>query len=107
MSLGGTGSSLAQEDAVNKAWANGVIVVAAVGNSNSSGAHYPSDYKKVISVAATDQNDAKASYSNYGSKVDVAAPGSSILSTTRDGSYGLKSGTSMASPHVAGLAALV
>ncbi len=107
MSLGGTGSSLAQEDAVNKAWANGVVVVAAAGNSNSSGAHYPSDYEKVISVAATDQNDAKASYSNYGSKVDIAAPGSSILSTTRDGSYGLKSGTSMASPHVAGLAALV
>ena len=68
---------------------------------------YPASYANCIAVAATDASDARASWSNYGDWVDVAAPGSSIFSTLRENAYGYKSGTSMASPHVAGLAALV
>lgn len=107
MSLGGTAGSRALEDAINYAWSKGVVVVAAAGNSGTSSPFYPAFYANCMAVAATDANDAKASWSNYGDWVDVAAPGVSIYSTLRGTSYGYKSGTSMASPHVAGLAALV
>ena len=84
MSLGGGGSTTLQ-DAVNKAWGNGVVLVAAAGNSSSTSYSYPGAYTNVIAVGATDNNDKKASYSNYSSSwVDVAAPGSNILSTTID-----------------------
>ncbi|HVL38452.1 MAG TPA: S8 family peptidase, partial [Fimbriimonadaceae bacterium] len=107
LSLGGQSTSYALEDAVNYAWSKGAIVVAAAGNANSTTPHYPAAYTNAIAVGASESNDARASYSNYGSWVDVAAPGSSILSTTRGGGYGYMSGTSMATPHVAGQAALV
>ena len=108
LSLGSSSFSSTQQDAVNYAWGKGVVVVAAAGNSNTSTQFYPAAYPNVIAVGATDSNDTKASFSNYGSSwVDVAAPGVNILSTTVDGGYGLKSGTSMASPHVAGEAGLV
>jgi thermitase len=108
MSLGSSSFSSTQQDAVNYAWNKGVVVVAAAGNSGTNTQFYPAAYPNVIAVAATDSNDAKASFSTYGSTwVDVAAPGANVLSTTVDGAYGLKSGTSMASPHVAGLAGLV
>jgi thermitase len=108
MSLGATGDcTTSLQDAINKAWAQGVVVVAASGNSGASGAITPANCERVIGVAASDQNDAKASFSNFGSGVDVAAPGTSILSTNYVGGYSSFSGTSMASPHVAGLAALV
>ena len=107
MSLGGTSSSRALEDAINYAWSKGVVVVAAAGNYGSSSPFYPAYYANCMAVAATDANDSKASWSNYGSWVDVAAPGVNIYSTLRGSSYGYKSGTSMASPFVAGLAALV
>jgi thermitase len=107
MSLGGTASSRALEDAINYAWSKGVIVVAAAGNGGTSSPFYPAYYANCIAVAATDRYDARASWSNYGDWVDVAAPGVSIYATLKGSSYGYKSGTSMASPHVAGLAALV
>ncbi|MHA2495159.1 MAG: S8 family peptidase, partial [Candidatus Hodarchaeales archaeon] len=69
--------------------------------------HYPSAYPGAISVAATDASDDPASFSNYGATIDIAAPGVSILSTVLGSAYGYKSGTSMATPHAAGLAALL
>ena len=115
MSFGGSGTTT-MRNAVDKAWSNGVVLVAAAGNSGTQSPSAPALYEHVIAVAATDNNDQKASYSNYGSgtlangftwDVDVAAPGSNILSTTKDGAYGYMSGTSMATPHVSGTAALV
>ena len=90
-----------------------ILHVASAGNRNSDtdlGSHYPSsfDLDNIISVAATDHNDDYASFTNYGSiSVDLAAPGVSILSTILGNSYGFKSGTSMAAPHVSGAAALI
>jgi thermitase len=107
LSLGGSAASSTLEDAINYAWSKGVVVVAAAGNSGSTTLSYPAYYANCIAVAATDANDALAYFSTYGKWVDVAAPGDGIWSTLNDGSYGYKSGTSMASPYVAGLAALV
>ncbi len=116
LSLGGSTGSSAVEAAVNYAWGEGVVLAAAAGNSGTSSPFYPAAYDNVIAVAATDQSDNKASFSNYGNWVDIAAPGVGILSTAPDHpnkvwgkgvKYGTLSGTSMASPHVAGTAGLV
>jgi thermitase len=107
LSLGGSSASSILEDAVNYAWSKGVVVVAAAGNNGGTTLLYPAGYTNCMAVAATDAIDGKASWSNYGDWVDVAAPGVCIYSTLKDNNYGYKSGTSMASPHVAGLAALV
>jgi subtilisin family serine protease/subtilisin-like proprotein convertase family protein len=112
-SWGGGGFDQALFNAIVAARNAGVIFVAAAGNSganNDTGAFYPANYNSdnVVSVAATDRNDNLASFSNYGAtNVDLAAPGVSILSTTRNNTYSTFSGTSMATPHVAGAMALV
>lgn len=106
-SWGGGNKSKALETAIKN---SGALFVAAAGNGGSSFKMYPAAYSldNVISVAATDHNDALASFSNYGTTwVDLAAPGVSILSTVRNDEYSFFNGTSMATPHVAGVAALV
>ena len=100
-------SSLDLERAINYAWERGTILIAAAGNSGSSSPVYPAWYADCIAVAATDKNDCIALLSNHGDWVDVAAPGYKIYSTLPHNSYGYKSGTSSASAHVSGVAALV
>ena len=106
-SWGGYGSSSTVLNAVNYAYSRGCVVVGAAGNNNRDAYnHIPSAYTNCIAVAATDHNDVKSWFSNFGTSIDVSAPGSYILSTTMS-SYGSWSGTSMACPHVSGLAALI
>lgn len=107
MSWSGSGSSNTLQNAINYAWSKGVVLVAAAGNSGNNKREIPAAYPHVISVAATTSNDKLASFSTRGGWVTVAAPGASILSTVGSNDYISYSGTSMASPVVAGLAALI
>lgn len=125
MSLGGSGScSSTTQNAINQARNNGAVVVIAAGNDNDNSANYnPGNCAGVVNVASVGRNGGRAYYSNYGSNIDVAAPGGAqsfandpegILSTYNSGSttpssdsYGYSQGTSMAAPHVAGVAALI
>lgn len=106
LSLGGPGKSAILKRAVDRAWNKGSVVVAAAGNESTSRPSYPAAYGKVIAVAATTRSDRRASFSNYGSWVDVAAPGVQIASTV-PGGYANYSGTSMAAPHVSALTGLL
>ena len=85
MSLGGTDSSTSLENACNNALSAGVLLVAAAGNDGSSVLNYPAAYGSVISVAAVDENKEKASFSNFGSTIDLSAPGVAVLSTVSVG----------------------
>ncbi|HEX5883721.1 MAG TPA: S8 family peptidase [Pyrinomonadaceae bacterium] len=112
-SWGSTQRSRALEQAIRKAYENDILFVAAAGNAsvnNDRSPHYPSSYDipNVISVAALDRHDQLASFSNYGAKsVAIAAPGVDILSTWLGNQYEEKSGTSMATPVISGVAALI
>jgi hypothetical protein len=99
--------SQAERDAIDYCWDHGVVPVSAAGNSASILPYYPGGYENVLSVAAVGGDLGKAGFSNYGSWVDVAAPGTGIYTTTNDGGYTSGfGGTSGACPHVAGVAAL-
>lgn len=112
MSIGHGGQAASERDAVNWAFSEGLMLVGAAGNGGNDGigdpvADYPGGYEVVICVGNSNKNDRKDSSSNYGPSVDVFAPGSRIYSTYMPSTYSNASGTSMASPHVAGLVALI
>lgn len=106
LSLGGTSSSRTLQSAVSYAWNKGCVLVAAAGNNGSSAAFYPAAYSQTLAVSALNPGDVLPSWSNYGSYVDISAPGENITTTTAGGGYITISGTSFASPLVAGTAAL-
>ena len=107
MSIAGDYPSTTLQRAMERASELGATMACAAGNGGTSNPTYPASYNTCIAVAGTTSHDQKVSWSSYGSWVEVAAPGEGILSAVSGGGYGLKSGTSMASPHVAGLAGLL
>ena len=107
MSLGNYAEAKFLHDAIRYAFDRDVVLVAASGNDNTNQPGYPAAYPEVFAVAATDAEGRKAPFSNYGDYIDVAAPGVSIASTYPGNHYAALSGTSMASPHVTALAALI
>ena len=107
MSLGSYNYSAYYNAAIQYAHQRGAVIVAASGNDDSPFPHYPSGYDNVIAVGATDEDDWITGFSNYGYDQDIVAPGENIWSTLMRGSFGAMSGTSMASPVVAGVAALI
>ncbi len=107
LSLGGLAYSATLRDAINYAYNRGCVVVASTGNDSLDSLRYPARYPSALAVGATDNTDQQYSTSNYGPEIDLAAPGAAIYSTFWDDSYGSESGTSMAAPHVSGLAALI
>jgi subtilisin family serine protease len=107
MSYGGGGFSQMTQNAANELNQQNIVMVAAAGNENSSQISYPAGLNHVISIGATNQNDERASFSNYGNWVDLGSPGVDILSTTVGGNYGNMQGTSMAAPIAAGVCALL
>jgi serine protease len=121
MSLGGGGESQLMKEAIDYAHSKGVVIVAAAGNAGRNAAEYPGRYPHVIAVAALDSAGSKTPYSNYGAGIDISAPGGLINGEDKTGGilqntlnpqtgesvFEAFQGTSMAAPHVAGVAALV
>ncbi|MFA0963101.1 S8 family serine peptidase [Roseivirga sp. BDSF3-8] len=112
MSFGGSSFSQAYQDLINYGTSQGMVFIAAAGNDGADVVQYPAAYDNVIAVANTTSNDLRSGSSNFGDWVDIAAPGSSVLSTAPNlddpnGTYQYSSGTSFSSPHVASLTALV
>jgi len=107
MSLGSSEESMLVRVAVMRAYSAGVLLVASAGNDATNARSYPAAYDEVIAVTATDQSDNPAWFTNYGEWVELSAPGVNIYSTLLNDNFGYKSGTSMATPHVSGVAALI
>lgn len=108
MSWGSTTYDEALNDACQAAWDAGCVLVSSAGNNGvETPDGYPSAYPSVMAISATDSSDNIASWSNYGDEIELGAPGVSIYSTYKDGEYATMSGTSMACPHVSGVAALI
>jgi len=107
MSLGAAESTHIMEEACWYAWEKGCILVAASGNDGATRVSYPAAYDTVIAVGSVGKTGSRSTFSNYGTNLDLVAPGESILSTTPGNAYSQKSGTSMACPHVSGVAALL
>ncbi|MBN1930634.1 MAG: S8 family serine peptidase [Desulfobacterales bacterium] len=107
ISIGGSSSSSTLQNAVDYAWKKGTVIFACAHNYNTSTPYYPAACTNVVAVSATTSTDTRASFSNYGDWIDIAAPGTSILTTCRGGGYGSWNGTSFSSPIAAGLAALI
>lgn len=106
LSLGGGGYTDTMKNAVSYATDNGALVVAAAGNDGQNSVSYPAAYSECLAVSALDPDETLASYSNYGDEIELAAPGTNVLSTWTDDGYDKISGTSMATPVVAGVAGL-
>ncbi len=106
LSLGSTSPSITLQNAINYAYGQGVTIVAAAGNDNGA-VRYPAAYSNVIAVGATDSANARYGSSNYGTELDVVAPGVNIYSTRLGGTYGNNTGTSMSAAYVAGAAAIL
>merc|ERR1712176_549226 len=108
LSLGGGGYSSTTNDFYNNLYENeDILFVAAAGNGGSSSNHYPASYPALMSVAAIDSNENKASFSQYNDQVEISAPGVSVRSSLPNDKYASWSGPSMATPHVAGVAGLL
>jgi len=107
MSFGDVVLSRFLKDVIEYAYSKNIIIVASSGNSGNDRIHYPSGLAETISVGATDQNDNRASFSNFGGTIDLVAPGVDILSTSPGGGYGTAGGTSFSAPMVSATAALL
>ncbi|KAJ1444075.1 peptidase S8/S53 domain-containing protein, partial [Ochromonadaceae sp. CCMP2298] len=110
MSLGGTGTSTALQNALAYASENNVVIVASMMNQNNEITFYPAGYASVIAVGATDVDNTRAPFSSYGNHIDIIAPGRYIDGVRFDSDtqyYGGYSGTSQAAPHVAGVVSLM
>lgn len=107
MSFGDEVASPLLRDVIHYAHSRNVVLIASAGNSSSDRIHFPSGFAETISVGATTKTDQLANFSNYGSSVDLVAPGQDVLTTSRDNGYDLFSGTSASAPFVSALAALI